>query len=258
MLRRFLESAESFPRHGKLAQLSIPSHLCPDTPSKAGWSIERVLLLLGESVNRLFNRSIDGAGGDRHSNFLEVADALRDLQRKGQLIVGLEPGEQKGEPALTLIGTEDAVISASYLTVCEAIQVACDGEPIRLRQAFGSPADGKTLALATRSLFSAIYHLSRHVDAPESDVRAGIASPAPDISNDSSASSTALRRLFHVRSSVDEPDGASVKLFYRNAWFYIADTDQDSKTTFALLSMLITLQSGDVSRAMPIVTLPAG
>jgi hypothetical protein len=225
---------------------------------QAGWSIERVLLLLGESANRLFNRSIDGAGGDRHSSFLEVAGALRDLQRKGQLIVGLEPGEQEGEPALTLIVTEDAVSSASYLTVCEAIQVACDGEPLRLRRAFGSPADGKTLALATRSLFSAIYHLSRHVDAPEADVQAGIASPAPDISNDSSASSTALRRLFHVRSSVDEPDGASVKVFYRNAWFYIADNDLDSKTTFALLSMLITLQSGDVSRAMPVVTLPAG
>jgi hypothetical protein len=103
-----------------------------------------------------------------------------------------------------------------------------------------------------------MYHLSRHVDPPEADVRAGIASPAPDISNDSSASSSALRQLFHVRSSVDEPDGTSVKVFYRNAWFYIADTDQDSKTTFALLSMLITLQSGDVSRAMPVITLPAG
>ena len=43
-----------------------------------------------------------------------------------------------------------------------------------------------------------------------------------------------------------------------NAWFYVADTDQDSQTTFALLSMRITLQSGDASRAIPVVTLPAG
>ena len=225
---------------------------------QAGWSIERVFLLLGESANRLFNRPTDGVGEDRYSKYLEVADALRDLQRNGQLIVGLEPGAQKGEPALTLIVTVDAVSSAPYLKVCEAIQVACDGAPLQLRQAFGSPADGKSLALATRSLFSAIYHLSRHVDAPESDVRAGIASPAPDIGNNSSALSSALRGLFHVRSSAQEPGDASVKVFYRNTWFYIADNDQDSKTTFALLSMLITLQSGDVSGAMPVVTLPAG
>ena len=225
---------------------------------QAGWSIERVFLLLGESVNRIFNRPTSGVDGKRQSEFLDVADALRELQRNGQLIVGLEPGEQGSEPALVLIVTEDAVSSASYLMVCKAIEVACDGEPLRLRQAFGSSADGKTLALATRSLFSAIYHLSRHVDAPQEDVRAGIASPAPDIGSDSSASSAALRQLFHVRSSAEEPDGASVKVFYRNAWFYIADTDQDSKTTFALLSMLITLQSGEVSRAMPVITLPSG
>lgn len=225
---------------------------------QAGWSIERVLLLLGESANRLFNRPTDSDAGDRYSKYLEVADAMRDLQRKGQLIVGLEPGEQKGESALSLIVTAEAADSAAYLQVCKAIGVACDGEPLRLRQAFGSPADGKTLALATRSLFSVIYHLSRHVDAPESDIREGIASPAPNIGSGSSAASSALRRLFHVRSSSEEPQDASVKVYYRNAWFYIADTDQDSKTTFALLSMLITLQSGDVSGAMPVITLPAG
>jgi len=222
---------------------------------QAGWSIERVFLLLGESANRLFNRPAGGAGGEQQNEFLEVADALRDLQRNGQLIVGIEQGD---EPALTLIVTPDAVSSSSYLKVCEAIEVKCDGSPLRLRQAFGSPADGKTLALATRSLFSAIYHLSRHVDAPDSDVRAGVASPAPDIGSNSSASSSALRQLFHVRSSTDDPEDASVKVFYRDTWFYIADNDQDSKTTFALLSMLITLQSGDVSGAMPIVTLPTG
>ena len=225
---------------------------------QAGWSIERVFLLLGESANRLFNRPTGGVGGKQQNEFLEVADALRDLQRNGQLIVGLEPGEQGSESALALIVTSDAVNSTSYLKVCKAIEVACDGEPVHLRHAFGSPADGKTLALATRSLFSAIYHLSRHVDAPEADVRGGVASPAPDIGSDSSASASALRRLFHVRSSAQDPDDASVKVFYRNTWFYIADNDQDSKTTFALLSMLITLQSGEVSGAMPIVTLPAG
>jgi hypothetical protein len=47
-------------------------------------------------------------------------------------------------------------------------------------------------------------------------------------------------------------------VFYRDTWFYIADADQDSKTTFALLSLLITLKSGDTSGIMPLITIPSG
>ena len=210
---------------------------------QAGWSIERVLLLIGESTNK---------------QFFEVAESLRDLQRNRQLIIGLEPGEQEGELLLVLIVTPDAVESAPYLLVCGAIGIACDGQPLRLRQAFGAPADDKTLALATRSLFSTIYYLSRHVDAPEADIEAGIVSPAPDFDAERAGTSSALKRLFHIRSSENEPDIASVKVFYRDSWFYIADNDQDSKTTFALLSMLITLQSGDTKGITPLITLPSG
>ncbi len=210
---------------------------------QAGWSIERVLLLIGESTNK---------------QFFEVAESLRNLQRNGQLIIGLEPGEHEGELLLVLIVTPDAVESASYLLVCKAIGIACDGQPLRLRQAFGTPADSKTLPLATRSLFSTIYYLSRHVDAPEADIKAGIVSPAPDFDSERAGSTSALKRLFHIRSSENKPDSASVKVFYRDSWFYIADNDQDSKTTFALLSMLITLQSGDTKGITPLITLPSG
>jgi len=194
---------------------------------QAGWSIERVLLLIGESTN---------------NQFFEVAESLRDLQRNGQLIIGLEPGEHEGELVMVLIVTPDAVESASYLLVCKAIGIACDGQPLRLRQAFGTPADSKTLALATRSLFSAIYYLSRHVDAPEADIKAGIVSPAPDFNSEQAGTTSALKRLFHIRSSESEPDSASVRVL----------------TTFALLSMLITLQSGDTKGITPLITLPSG
>jgi len=85
---------------------------------QAGWSIERVLLLIGESTN---------------NQFFEVAESLRDLQRNGQLIIGLEPGEHEGELVMVLIVTPDAVESASYLLVCKAIGIACDGQPLHWR-----------------------------------------------------------------------------------------------------------------------------
>ena len=48
-----------------------------------------------------------------------------------------------------------------------------------------------------------------------------------------------------------------MKVQYRDSWFYVADNDADSKVTFALLSMLITLQSGDTSKMTPLLSLPA-
>jgi hypothetical protein len=41
-------------------------------------------------------------------------------------------------------------------------------------------------------------------------------------------------------------------------WFYIADGDQTSKSTFLLLGNLFRLQAGDVEDVKPVLTLPVG
>lgn len=225
---------------------------------QGGWSIERVMLLLGESANQLYNRPVEDETNQPYDQFLRVADSLRNLQRNRQLIVGLESGEAESDVALVLVIVPGAVDSADYRVICEGLEVACDGKPLRLRQGFGAPTDANTLALATRSLFSTIYHLSRHVDAPAPHVAAGFAPRSEDFTDAGSVAGSSLRQLFYVHSSTDEPEHAAVKVYYRDTWFFIADDDQDSKTTFALLSMLITLKSGDASGVAPLITIPSG
>ena len=225
---------------------------------QAGWSIERMMLLLGESANQLYNRSGDDGAIQPYDQFLQVADSLRELQRSRRLVVGHEPGENESDGALVLVVTPDAIESSDYRVICDSLKVACDGAPLRLRQGFGASADANTLSLATRSLSSAIYHLSRHVYAPEQHVTSGFATPSDNFGGASSPASATLRELFLVHSSTDEPVQAAVKVFYRDTWFYIADSDQDSKTTFALLSMLITLKSGDASGLMPLISISSG
>jgi hypothetical protein len=225
---------------------------------QAGWSIERLMLLLGESANQLYNRPVEDEANEPDDLFLRVADSLRNLQRNHQLIVGLESGAEESDVALVLAFDAGAIESSDYRVICEGLKVACDGKPLRLRQGFGAPADANTLALATRSLFSTIYHLSRHVDAPAPHVAAGFAAQSENVDISRSATGSPLRQLFFVHSSTGEPEHAAVKVFYRDTWFFIADDDQDSKTTFALLSMLITLKSGDASGVAPLITIPSG
>lgn len=187
---------------------------------QAGWSIERVLLLTGESLAGLRNTS---------GEYRALVSALRDLQRSGDVMIGVDAAGST--PTVVFTFSPASRETAAYKTVCQAF-----------RAASGAPA-----SLATRSLYSALYFLADAVDVPPGDVGAarGRSPGGPD------------DELFRVRTSATEPPAASVKVRYRNAWFYIADTDGDSKVTFALLSMLLTLQAGDTAKVTPLITLPA-
>ena len=61
-----------------------------------------------------------------------------------------------------------------------------------------------------------------------------------------------------IESSGRDPNNAFVAVEYRGAWFYISDSDLNSKTTFALLGYLFSLQSGSRQTFQPTLTLPVG
>ena len=223
---------------------------------QAGWSIERVLLIIGQSVNQVRN---DPSGGDTHNGYLkfqQVAASLRELQRDGLISVGSTPVADGDDPGLTLVVNPTALESPSYRMVCESIEVACDGSALLLRQAIGITSDGKTMALATRSLFSAMYFLAQGVEVPAADASRGSATKQIYAAGGPFDQMNPCGQLFRIRSSTTEPELAAVKIFYRGAWFYIADDDMDSKVTFALVSMLVMLQSGDTARITPLISLP--
>jgi hypothetical protein len=223
---------------------------------QAGWSIERVLLIIGSSVNHVRNSPGGKDDPNGHIKFREVVSALRDLQRSGMLSVGAAEGKDDDSGLLLLIDPA-AVGSPSYRTVCESIQVACEGSPLQLRQAVGVSSDGETMALATRSLFSSLYYLAQGIEVPETDLASGSASRPIYAVGSPFETAGSQESIFRVLTSDQEPEFASVKVFYRNQWFYIDDRDADSKTTFALVSMLQMLQSGDTPRITPLITLPA-
>lgn len=67
-----------------------------------------------------------------------------------------------------------------------------------------------------------------------------------------------LGGLFQVRTRRDEPQAAYVKIRYRDHYFYIADNDLESKSTFMLLTEIFNMQAGQGVSLMPTLTLPVG
>jgi len=142
-------------------------------------------------------------------------------------------------------------------------------KPDQLRYTFGTLEDSKLdpfepsqqigeLAFDTRSLMGVLYFLSNGVEPPPEHEEAGIATVTVDKKGALLDWSEVLGDLFRVQSSSARPRRAAVAVQYRDYWFYIADDDQTSKSTFLLLEQLFSLQAGEVADAKPVLTLPVG
>ncbi|MDJ0922862.1 MAG: hypothetical protein QNI84_17175 [Henriciella sp.] len=64
--------------------------------------------------------------------------------------------------------------------------------------------------------------------------------------------------MFRVHAGAAEPKTSSVKVFYRDHWYWIEDADLESKTTFNLVLFLLALQSAASDGVSPLLTIDAG
>lgn len=67
-----------------------------------------------------------------------------------------------------------------------------------------------------------------------------------------------LSKMLRIQSQTEKPSNTSVTIRYRNRWFYIADYNLMSKSTFGLLNYLFALQSAPSSGESPGLTLLVG
>lgn len=60
-----------------------------------------------------------------------------------------------------------------------------------------------------------------------------------------------------IRSSIEEPTDAFVKVRYRDHWFFIDDREFQSKRAFTFLMVLFTLSETGQKLQQPILTIRA-
>ena len=66
------------------------------------------------------------------------------------------------------------------------------------------------------------------------------------------------RRRVHIQRAKSKPERASVSISYRNAYYYIAETDQDTKLMFRILRTLWKdrIAATTQFQSAPVLTLP--
>lgn len=224
----------------------------------SGWSIERILQLCLQRMNSLKNAP--GASGPtpkkapQFEKFARVIKSFRTLQTRGVLEVAL--GARHGVPRLVL---QISPRARDWTEVQELSSYL--GTPPGQTQYFLSKQkadDPGHIQVVTRSLLGIMFYLSQSVEAPESHIKSGKVTTTRLESGEKFDWSLVTGNLLRIRSQSNAPSTASVAIYYRDHWFYVEDSDLNSKSTFSLLAQIFALQAGDIKDVSPMLTLPIG
>jgi len=227
----------------------------------SGWSIERVLRLCVQRMNGISNAA--SASGPtpvqapEYRRFIELSRHLRALQEKGLIDMGYIVDGERGIPVLRLIHV--ARDDKDLLALIKILKLQPGQEQYHLSAGSASrPVQNTGIVLNTRSLLGIMSFLSQTVAVSLADEQAGRITLTRTADGSRFDWSEVGKGLFRIHSSTSKPRNAAIRTYYRGQWFYIGDSDLDSKSTFSLLAQLFSLQSGKHESAAPVLTLPVG
>jgi hypothetical protein len=131
------------------------------------------------------------------------------------------------------------------------IEVKPDGSEILLpvRHAVGSSTSA--IHVQTRSAFEVLQLFGAGIEIPSPHLQAGIVEPVTWAVPEE-------RRSITIRSSEKRPDNATVRIRFRDRWFYIDATDTKSKRAFVFLRTFIGMRLADPGAVQqtPVLTVP--
>jgi hypothetical protein len=220
--------------------------------AQSGWSIERLLLCCAHSVNGIGN-AVAAAGPTpdyvpEFERFHRVAALFRRLQLAGQL-------------------QWEYVSDGIHFRLHEA--AGPDGEELRRLLGIDPRADrydvvpagrGRTtsqIATQGRPLLGVLYFLSHAVDVPPAHLAEGKVTRTRDPVGAEFDWARVVGGLLRIRSGAAIPANAAVRVQLRGHWYWIEDSDLNSKTTFSLLRLLLFLKSGERQQSAPVMTIPS-
>jgi hypothetical protein len=233
-----------------------------------GWSDERLLLLGVQRVNDLFNApTAAGPTPEQRPDyeaFADFAERMRRLQAAHLIGLNWELKQHGTDPPgrdAHFWLRDPADLHGPLAADMAAVRRYLDLEPgmndFQLTE-FPFNRQPNQVGIRCRSLLGVLYFLSQSVEPPAPDIEAGLVTVTRDDEGNVFDWSKVTGRIMTIHSQQDRPQRASVAVRYRGWWFYIADDDQTSKSTFGLLNILFSLQSSSGEGKSPLLTLPIG
>jgi hypothetical protein len=176
------------------------------------------------------------------------------VRRERRLVVEITPGAEQSPEVTELIGLLHLVPGRMRYELVMAARG--DVDPAR----FPTPPS-PVLRVVTRSSAQVLFYLANGVEVPPKQVEAGLVHLPVDAEG-RPVGPEVTRGLFQVRTckGLEPPKSAYVAVKYRGWWYYLDDSDQQSKATFALVLGMSRLDFARqrIGTTGPVLTLPAG
>ena len=226
--------------------------------TRSGWSIERLLRLTANKINGINNAS-EASGPTptfepSYKEFKLLANIFYQLQQKNIVSFGYQL--QGDRDKLALIIRKKFSKSKEVKKLLAALYLTTSNTTIPLTTNFSSGAEGENIEIDLRSLAGIQFFLSHGVLIPNDDIINNRVKITKTEDGQNFNWQNILSDLFVVHSQIEKPRNASVKVKYRGHWFFIKDNDIESKYTLMLLNQISALQSGNLEKVGPVLTLP--
>jgi hypothetical protein len=216
-------------------------------------------------ANRIFETFVSGINGKRNTQleqgkhllpdeaFARFINICYEFQQKDALDVdvrtvlkpGLTPEAKPREITVSRLGFFPDRVPQDSRDELAAVKAEMGMNPgtNRYDVVWGAiPPSPNHLAMETRSMVGLMVILSSYVDVLESELEEGRVGRLRRLPKHTDA---VLPPLMLVKSGSNAPSDAYATCKYRGRWFWIADTDLNSKRTFAYLSLLLTIGETD-------------
>ncbi|MFQ6723506.1 MAG: hypothetical protein ACLRFH_03845 [Opitutales bacterium] len=225
---------------------------------ESGWRPERVFNLCVERINNLYNAPTASGPtpvfAPEYAGFFRFSELLDRLERNHLIELGEENDVNfsdlfmhiKAKPAF-----EKEIAEFKRLA-----DLNPDANKFKLKSDFAGMSSSK-LVMRGKTLLGIFFFLSQGVEVPQADKDAGLVTVTKNADGTEFDWSPIFNKLLKVQFSEGttrmRPENAYVAYRYRGKWFYIADNDLESKSTFMMLSQLFTLQSAKYNKSEPIL-----
>jgi hypothetical protein len=215
---------------------------------QSGITADMMLGLCINSVNGLQNENIfTGHYQSASPEFTRFLELMHHLQRSGIICFRMEHTEDnKKVPTLDIWEEGISADTASQIKEFRKI-LRLNPDIHKYRITYGTVVSNDTdIVIHTRSILSVCNTMALHVDLPDQDISSGKAAHGipPEIPN-----------KIHFISGPDKPENAFVAIKYRDAWFWIEDTDLHTKQAFSFLMLLFTMANTSGEDNAPVLTI---
>ena len=223
----------------------------------SGWAIDRIFKVFVQRLGPLPNAPrASGPTPDQaplYRDFFAACAILRGLWHAGKLDLG---STRRGEQSLLVLHIDPTLAADPQVAeLARLLGLASPTTTILLSPSL-RPGEPDLVPLVSRSLLAGMYYASQGVEPPPEDLRRGTVTLTLDDDGapfDWTLVTGEVLRVHHARR---RPPAAYVAVSYRGRWWYIRDSDLDSKSTFSFLSQVLEMLSSDVRSAGPVLTLP--